>query len=66
MFVCLYACCINNLKINLYFLGIPHFHDLSEVISNSTRICLATHFDERCVTACVTLSIAIALMLQVK
>ncbi|CAL1266821.1 unnamed protein product [Larinioides sclopetarius] len=47
-------------------LGIPHFHDLSEVISNSTRICLATHFDERCVTACVTLSIAIALMLQGK
>ncbi|KAG8191565.1 hypothetical protein JTE90_021170 [Oedothorax gibbosus] len=45
-------------------LGIPRFHDLSEVISNSTRICLATHYDERCVVACVTLSIALALMLQ--
>ncbi|XP_015913747.2 uncharacterized protein [Parasteatoda tepidariorum] len=47
-------------------LGIPRFHDLSEVISNSVRICLATHFDERCVMTCVTLSVAVALMLQGK
>ncbi|KFM77246.1 p53-induced protein with a death, partial [Stegodyphus mimosarum] len=47
-------------------LGIPRFHDLNEVTSNSVRICLATHQDERCVSACVSLSVAIALLLQGK
>ncbi|XP_054718056.1 uncharacterized protein LOC129227505 [Uloborus diversus] len=47
-------------------LGVPRFYDLSEVISNSTRICLATHHDHSSVGASVTLSVIIALMLQGK
>ncbi|XP_076331546.1 uncharacterized protein LOC143236826 isoform X2 [Tachypleus tridentatus] len=45
-------------------LGIPRFHDLQEVVSNSVRICKATHADLRCVAASVAVSVCVSLMLQ--
>lgn len=46
--------------------GVVQFHNLKEVISNSIRICLATHSDERCVASCVGISVMVALLLQGK
>ncbi|XP_022095994.1 uncharacterized protein LOC110982117 [Acanthaster planci] len=45
-------------------LGIPQFHNLKEVVNNTTRICKATHFDPRCQASCVVVSVLIALLLQ--
>ena len=50
----------------MYIKGIPQFHDLSEVVSNSVRICRSTHADRRCVTSAVMVSVIIALLLQVR
>ena len=50
----------------MYVTGIPQFHDLSEVVSNSVRICRSTHADRRCVTSAVMVSVIIALLLQVR
>lgn len=45
-------------------LGIIHFHNLSEVVSNSDRICKATHADPRCRAASIVVSCIVALLLQ--
>lgn len=45
-------------------LGIPVFHNLSEVASNSVRICLATHPEEQCKAASVAISTTLATILQ--
>ncbi|XP_022251874.1 uncharacterized protein LOC106467938 isoform X1 [Limulus polyphemus] len=45
-------------------LGIPRFHDLQEAVSNSVRICQATHADLRCIAASVAVSVCVSLMLQ--
>ena len=50
----------------MYIAGIPQFHDLPEVVSNSVRICRSTHADRRCVTSAVMVSVIIALLLQVR
>lgn len=47
-------------------LGIPVFHNLSEVASNSVRICLATHPEEQCKAASVVISTTLATILQGK
>lgn len=47
-------------------LGIPVFHNLSEVASNSVRICLATHPEEQCKAASVAISTTLATILQGK
>lgn len=47
-------------------LGIPVFHNLSEVASNSVRICLATHPEEQCKAASVAISTTLATILQVR
>ncbi|CAN7983383.1 unnamed protein product [Ixodes pacificus] len=45
-------------------LGIPVFHNLPEVSSNSLRICLATHPEEQCRAASVAISTTLATILQ--
>lgn len=45
-------------------LGIPHFHDIQEVVSDSIRICMATHAAGPCWAAGALISALIALMLQ--
>lgn len=45
-------------------LGIPVFHNLPEVSSNSLRICLATHPEEQCRAASVAISATLATILQ--
>ncbi|ESO91419.1 hypothetical protein LOTGIDRAFT_228841 [Lottia gigantea] len=47
-------------------LGIPSFHDITEVKNNSVRICLASHNKPICIASCVTVSTLIALLLQRK
>ncbi|XP_067936096.1 uncharacterized protein [Watersipora subatra] len=44
--------------------GIPHFHDLEEVMANSVRLCKVTHSSSTCVTASAFLSGIVALLLQ--
>lgn len=56
--------CDNGALPRAVILGVTHFYNLKEVISNSVRICLATHADERCVASSVALSVLIALLLQ--
>jgi ADP-ribosylglycohydrolase len=46
-------------------LGIPLFHDLSEVAENTARICKATHADPRCLSLSVWVASMVALLLQV-
>ncbi|XP_046385591.1 uncharacterized protein LOC124155630 isoform X2 [Ischnura elegans] len=45
-------------------LGVPHFYNLNEVLSNSSRICLTSHQDPACVAASVATSVIIAELLQ--
>lgn len=47
-------------------LGVPHFHNLREVVSNSIRICKATHASQQNIAANVTVSCLVALLLQGK
>lgn len=45
--------------------GVPFFHNLEEVMSNSSRICRTTHADSLNVTASAVLSGIVSLILQV-
>lgn len=45
-------------------LSVPHFYDLSEVASNAVRICWASHVHPECVSACIAITVLIALILQ--
>ena len=39
----------NGAVMRVAALGIAHFHDLNEVVTNAVRICKATHCDPRLV-----------------
>ncbi|XP_038061328.1 uncharacterized protein LOC119732034 [Patiria miniata] len=54
----------NAAVVRAAILGIPQFHNLKEVVNNTTRICKASHFDPRCQASCVVLSVLVALLLQ--
>ncbi|KAG8235566.1 hypothetical protein J437_LFUL013116 [Ladona fulva] len=47
-------------------LGIPHFHNLTEVSSNSSRICQTLHQDPTCLASSVAVSAIVAQLLQGK
>ena len=47
-------------------LGTFQFHDLDQVIANTTNACKVTHADPRCIASCIAVTMAIALMLQGK
>ena len=49
----------------VFIVGIPFFHNLEEVMSNSSRICRTTHADSTNVTASALLSGIVSLILQV-
>ncbi|KAH9505046.1 hypothetical protein Btru_061501 [Bulinus truncatus] len=54
----------NGAIVRTAILGVPYFHELSEVESNAVRICKTTHADEKCVASCVLISLLVALQLQ--
>ncbi|XP_071443600.1 uncharacterized protein [Hetaerina americana] len=45
-------------------LGVPHFYNLNEVLSNSSRICLTLHQDPACIASSVATSVIVAELLQ--
>ena len=49
----------------MFLLGVPYFHDLNEVVANAERICKASHSEPLCVSAAVTLTVMVSLLLQV-
>lgn len=54
----------NAAVVRASILGVPHFYDLSEVASNAVRICWASHAHPECVSACIAITVLIALILQ--
>ncbi|PRP75133.1 hypothetical protein PROFUN_03969 [Planoprotostelium fungivorum] len=45
-------------------LGIPFFYNMEKVVNHTRLICKTTHADDRCVSSCLALSSAIALLMR--
>eukprot|EP01100_Stratorugosa_tubuloviscum_P013966 TRINITY_DN720_c0_g1_i1.p1 TRINITY_DN720_c0_g1~~TRINITY_DN720_c0_g1_i1.p1 ORF type:complete len:372 (-),score=186.10 TRINITY_DN720_c0_g1_i1:740-1855(-) len=45
-------------------LGVVNFNDIEKVVTNTREICLTTHADPRCLASAITVTTAIALILQ--
>ncbi|ORX83662.1 ADP-ribosylglycohydrolase [Anaeromyces robustus] len=50
----------NGCVMRTSILGLPYFWDENKVIENTTKICQVTHYDPRCVSCCIVLSLIIA------
>jgi len=50
----------NGCVMRTSILGLPYFWDENKVIENATKICQVTHYDPRCVSCCIVLSLIIA------
>ncbi|KAJ8302188.1 hypothetical protein KUTeg_021175 [Tegillarca granosa] len=56
----------NGAIVRTAILGVPSFHDITEVTENVIRICSSTHADGKCLASSVLISVVVALLLQVK
>lgn len=54
----------NGAVMRTSILGIINFDNIDTVISNTKSICMTTHADPRCIASCITVTTAIAMMLQ--
>jgi ADP-ribosylglycohydrolase len=45
-------------------LGVWEYYDIGKVQQNAENVCKITHYDPRCTSSCIAVSVAIALLLQ--